>query len=34
VVAALLDVSSSRLTDAELDRLKVLIEESRERDKR
>jgi len=34
VVAALLDVSSSRLTDEELDRLKKLIEDSRERDKR
>ena len=34
VVAALMDVSSSRLTDKELDRLKQLIDESRERDKR
>ena len=34
VVAALLDVSSAKLTDEELDRLKELIEESRERDRR
>ena len=33
VVAALLDVSSSKLTNQELDRLKKLIDESRERDK-
>src|SRR5215831_19181489 len=34
VVAALLDVSSAKLSNEELDRLKKLIDESRERDKR